>query len=102
MQTKQTPTEGQNSAKLEAESALRGAACSPSISSGLRDTPITDFYEVWWAEHGDKCETMVRELGVKAAVERGFFGGHERSISTLVKLNPAASNHSEGVLCSMP
>jgi hypothetical protein len=29
MQNKNTPTEGQNSAKLEAESALRDAACSP-------------------------------------------------------------------------
>jgi hypothetical protein len=30
MQTKPVPTEGQNSAKLEAESALRGAACCAS------------------------------------------------------------------------
>jgi hypothetical protein len=30
MQTENTPTEGQNSTKLEAESALRDAACSPS------------------------------------------------------------------------
>lgn len=30
MQNKNTPTEGQNSTKLEAESALRGAACCVS------------------------------------------------------------------------
>jgi hypothetical protein len=30
MQNENTPTEGQNSAKLDAESALRDAACSPS------------------------------------------------------------------------
>lgn len=30
MQNENTPTEGQNSTKLEAESALRDAACSPS------------------------------------------------------------------------
>ena len=30
MQNENTPTEGQNSDKLEAESALRGAACSDS------------------------------------------------------------------------
>jgi hypothetical protein len=33
LQTKPVPTEGQNSAKLEAESALRGAACSFSSLS---------------------------------------------------------------------
>ena len=32
MQNKNTPTEGQNSDKLEAESALRGAACCPIVS----------------------------------------------------------------------
>ena len=31
MQNENTPTEGQNSDKLEAESALRDAACSPSV-----------------------------------------------------------------------
>ena len=31
MQTKPMPTEGKNSHKLEAESALRDAACSPSV-----------------------------------------------------------------------
>jgi hypothetical protein len=37
MQNENTPAEGQNSGKLEAESALRGAACSP-----LSCTPETD------------------------------------------------------------
>lgn len=39
MQTKPTPTEGQNSDKLEAESVLRGAACS-----ALNDT-LDDLYD---------------------------------------------------------
>ncbi len=34
MQTKPTPTEGQNSTKLEAESALRDAACCASLFMG--------------------------------------------------------------------
>ena len=48
MQNKPTPTEGQNSDKLEAESALRGAACCASslpttddlIASGELDTEV--------------------------------------------------------------
>jgi hypothetical protein len=40
MTTKNTPTEGQNSAKLEAESALRDAACSPSYP--LPTFPVFD------------------------------------------------------------
>ena len=38
MQNENTPAEGLNSAQTESESALRGAACSPSVS----DTPETD------------------------------------------------------------
>lgn len=36
MQNENTPTEGQNSTKLEAESALRDAACSPCDSAFAR------------------------------------------------------------------
>lgn len=44
MQTKPTPTEGQNSTKLEAESALRGAACCASsfmeVATGRNESNI--------------------------------------------------------------
>ena len=40
MQNKNTPTEGQNSTKLEAESALRDAACS--ASSIVKEGDIVD------------------------------------------------------------
>ena len=73
---------------LQAERRLPCTAYSALGNSGLRDTPITDSFEAWWAEHGSKCETMAMELGVKEAVERGFFGCHERSSSTFIKLNP--------------
>ena len=94
------PTGAQNSAsEQQAERPLGDAACcASSIDPGLRDTPITASFETWWTGHGDKCETIARELGIKEAVERGFFGGHERSNSTLVRLNPASSSHSAGVL----
>jgi hypothetical protein len=66
MQTKPTPTEGQNSTKLEAESALRDAACSPSwfpswiadgriISTRPRYTPIgKEFRDAAWVELDEK------------------------------------------------
>jgi hypothetical protein len=47
MQTKPTPTEGQNSDKLEAESALRGAACSLCGGSGTRIIGERDGKNFW-------------------------------------------------------
>ena len=55
MQNKNTPTEGQNSDKLEAESALRDAACSPS--SLLRQRVVV------------RIETIDRESGKTIAAE---------------------------------
>ena len=66
--------------------------------SGLMPTPITDSFEKWWSEHGVKCETLAKEIGIKGAVERGFFGCYESSTSTFVRLNPASTIHSAGGL----
>ena len=65
--------------------------CSPPFAVGLRPTPITESFEQWWGEHGGKCEALIANIGVKAAVERGFFAGYVSSDSTLNKLDSAAS-----------
>jgi hypothetical protein len=66
MQNKSTPAEGKDSAQLEAKSALRGAACSPSVS----DTPETDALRNLYENHEhratvgdvwDLCESLERE-----------------------------------------
>lgn len=81
---------------------LGAPPCSLLFDTGLRPTPTTASFEQWWADYGEKCETLFSKLGIKAAVERGFFAGHESSDSTLSKLNSASPNHSEGVLCPTP
>jgi hypothetical protein len=55
------------------------ASCSPSFDVGIRPAPITEAFEQWWGEYGGKCESLMASVGLKAAVERGFFAGYASS-----------------------
>lgn len=60
MQNENTPTEGQNSTKLESESALRDVACSGSAS--VRDL---ERHNAAWVKHFVKpVARFMRERGI--------------------------------------
>lgn len=63
MQNENTPTEGQNSDKLEAESALRGAACSPF---GPLRIVVSGAY-------GPSGKTRAQMIIAKALRDAGYF-----------------------------
>lgn len=79
MQKENMPTEGQNSTKLETESALRGAACSPSFVV-VRNTD--DFHKVrQWCIDNMKGDPMIRvphkfPIGISALDERAGWTDH--------------------------
>ena len=90
----QTPAAQDSAHTTDAPAGCLHPFCSPPFAVGLRPTPITESFEQWWGEHGGKCEALIANIGVKAAVERGFFAGYVSSDSTLNKLDSAASSHS--------
>ena len=80
MQNKNTPTEGQNSTKLEAESALRDAACSPSVFDVERVTVKREIIPV-------KAAALLQPRLVRQSSPRIFSG--DTSVDMWDEINSA-------------